>query len=254
MSLLPPEVTPGFAIVLVVLSYFTSALTAVVGVGGGIFLISVMASFLPPAIVIPIHAVVQLGSNGGRAALMRRDIDWRIAMLFAMGAIVGIVVAAKIFVALTTQTLQLLLGLFILVSIWTPKFKGFEYPHQRVPAGGCSGNFLHHVRRRHRTFCGRLFVPGASGSAQGRGHRRLVHDYPACVEGRGIRLPRVSLSAMAADCGGNGNCWIPGDLERQKAAGPDSRAFVCSSLQGGCHVAGVAAAVGGVVERMSRNS
>lgn len=141
MSLLPPEVTPGFAIVLVVLSYFTSALTAVVGVGGGIFLISVMASFLPPAIVIPIHAVVQLGSNGGRAALMRRDIDWRIAMLFAMGAIVGIVVAAKIFVALTTQTLQLLLGLFILVSIWTPKFKASSIPIKGFPLVGAVATF-----------------------------------------------------------------------------------------------------------------
>ena len=141
MSFLPPEVTPGSAIVLVVLSYLTSALTAVVGVGGGIFLISVMASFLPPAIVIPIHAVVQLGSNGGRAALMRRDIDWRIAVYFAVGAVVGIVVAAKLFVVLTTETLQLLLGLFILFSIWTPKLKASSIPVKAFPLVGAVATF-----------------------------------------------------------------------------------------------------------------
>ena len=73
MTFLPPEVSPSLAIILIVVSYFTSALTAIVGVGGGIFLIGVMASFLSPAIVIPIHATVQLGSNAGRAALMRRS-------------------------------------------------------------------------------------------------------------------------------------------------------------------------------------
>ena len=141
MTLLPPEVGVGFAIGLIVLSYFTSALTAIAGVGGGIFLIGVMASFLPPAIVIPIHAVVQLGSNSGRAALMRRDIDWRIASYFALGAIVGIVIEAKIFVALTTQTLQLLLGLFILFSIWTPKLKASNIPTRAFPLVGAVGTF-----------------------------------------------------------------------------------------------------------------
>ena len=141
MSFLPPEVTPGFALVLIVLSYFTSALTAIAGVGGGIFLISVMASFLPPSIVIPIHAVVQLGSNGGRAAIMRRDIDWRIAIYFALGALIGIVIAALVFVALTTETLQLLLGLFILISIWTPKLKASDIPLKAFPLVGAVVTF-----------------------------------------------------------------------------------------------------------------
>jgi len=141
MTFLPPEVSPSLAIILIVVSYFTSALTAVVGVGGGIFLIGVMASFLSPAIVIPIHAAVQLGSNTGRAALMRRDIDWRIAGLFALGATLGIVVAAQLFVSLTTQTLQLLLGSFILIAIWIPKFRASNIPLKVFPAVGAVATF-----------------------------------------------------------------------------------------------------------------
>lgn len=34
-----------------------------------------MASFLPPLIVLPVHGVVQFGSNAGRTWLMRRHID-----------------------------------------------------------------------------------------------------------------------------------------------------------------------------------
>ena len=141
MTLLPPEVSPAFALGLIVVSYFTSALTALVGVGGGIFLISVMASFLPPAIVIPLHGVVQLGSNTGRAVLMRRDINRRIAIYFAVGAVVGVAIAAKVFVTLSTQTLQLLLGLFILFAIWTPKFKASNIPLAGFPLVGAFATF-----------------------------------------------------------------------------------------------------------------
>ena len=141
MTFLPPEVSPSLAIILIVVSYFTSALTAVAGVGGGVFLIGVMASFFAPAIVIPIHAVVQLGSNAGRGALMRHDSDWRVASYFALGAVVGIAIAAKLFVALTTQTLQLLLGLFILFSIWTPKLKASSIPLKAFPVVGAVATF-----------------------------------------------------------------------------------------------------------------
>lgn len=175
MSFLPPEVTPSFAASLIVLSYFTSVLTAVAGVGGGIFLISVMASFLPPAIVIPIHAVVQLGSNGGRAMLMRRDIDWPIALYFAVGAILGIAIAAKLFVALSTETLQLLLGLFILISIWTPRLKASNIPLKSFPLVGAVA-----------TFC-TMFV-GATGpfiaaflSPQRLGRHKVVATAATCM-------------------------------------------------------------------------
>ena len=71
VMLLPPDVSALAGIGLVALSLFTSALTAAAGIGGGLVLLSVMASFLPPIVVIPTHGVVQLGSNAGRAVLLR---------------------------------------------------------------------------------------------------------------------------------------------------------------------------------------
>jgi 2-octaprenyl-6-methoxyphenol hydroxylase len=74
ITLLPPAlglVPAGF---LVLLAAFTSALTAIAGIGGGVVMLGAMASLLPAPAIIPVHAVVQLGSNVGRAFLLRRAV------------------------------------------------------------------------------------------------------------------------------------------------------------------------------------
>jgi uncharacterized membrane protein YfcA len=139
--LLPAGVSELAAVGLVALSLFTSALTAAAGIGGGLVLLSVMASFLPPVIVIPIHGVVQLGSNAGRAALLRHSIDRHILLPFALGSVLGIAVGAKLFVALPTPTLQIILGLFVLASVWLPKLKASHIPIRAFTIVGMVGSF-----------------------------------------------------------------------------------------------------------------
>lgn len=140
-SLLPPGVSALAAIGLVALSLLTSALTAAAGIGGGLLLLSIMATFLPPAILIPTHGVVQLGSNAGRAALMRRQIDRHIVVPFALGSLLGVAVGAKLFVALPTPTLQIVLGIFILASVWLPKLKTSTIPNRGFVVVGMLGSF-----------------------------------------------------------------------------------------------------------------
>lgn len=140
-ALLPPDVSALAAIGLVALSLFTSALTAAAGIGGGLVLLSVMASFLPPLIVIPIHGVVQLGSNAGRAALMREHIDRHILLPFVLGSLLGIALGAKLFVALPTPVLQTILGLFVLASVWLPKLKASKIPNRGFTLVGIVSSF-----------------------------------------------------------------------------------------------------------------
>ncbi len=141
VSLLPPGVSALAAIGLVALSLATSALTAAAGIGGGLVLLSVMASFLPPIVVIPTHGVVQLGSNAGRAALLREHIDRRILLPFALGSVLGIVLGAKLFVALPTPILQVVLGLFILACVWLPKLKAARIADRAFSVVGIVGSF-----------------------------------------------------------------------------------------------------------------
>ena len=123
MELIPPELSMLSATGLVALSFIASTLTAAVGIGGGLLMLTVMVSFLPPIIVLPVHGVIQLGSNGGRMAVMRQHVDWRILGFFAIGSILGVILAGQVFINLSLEVLRAVLGLFVLYAVWTPKLR-----------------------------------------------------------------------------------------------------------------------------------
>ena len=68
-QLLPEGLAVYPAIALIIASFFTSALTAAVGIGGGLSMLALMAYVIPPFALIPVHGLVQLGSNASRAHL-----------------------------------------------------------------------------------------------------------------------------------------------------------------------------------------
>jgi uncharacterized membrane protein YfcA len=121
MTLLPPELALADAILLILTAGFTSMLTAAMGIGGGLLLLAVMGQIVPLTALIPVHGLVQLGSNANRALMLRRHIDWRLLGLFAAGAIPGAVLASMVVVQLPLATIQLCIGLFILWLVWGPK-------------------------------------------------------------------------------------------------------------------------------------
>ncbi len=87
--LLPANVTPAIFLLLVVISFFTSALTAAFGIGGGVAMLGALAGTVPTATVVAVHAVVQLGSNFGRVVIQRHHILWREAAIFTVGSCLG---------------------------------------------------------------------------------------------------------------------------------------------------------------------
>jgi uncharacterized membrane protein YfcA len=93
-SLLPPGLDPLAALALIALSLFTSGVTATFGVGGGSLMIAAIALVIPPSAAIPVHGIVQLGSNAGRAVMMRKFAEARFAMFFIAGSIPGAFVGA----------------------------------------------------------------------------------------------------------------------------------------------------------------
>ena len=74
---LPEGIGPVVAGLLIVASFFTSALTAASGVGGGTLMLMLMGMFVPVAALIPVHGAVQLGSNTGRAVHQRAHVRTR---------------------------------------------------------------------------------------------------------------------------------------------------------------------------------
>ena len=117
------------AFFLIAVSFCTSALTAVIGLGGGILLISVMTGLLPAAAVVPVHGVVQLASNASRASFGLRHVEWRVCGPFIVGAVVGAAIGSRFVMALPSAYLPLIIGCFVLISVWIPGLKrAFRLP------------------------------------------------------------------------------------------------------------------------------
>jgi uncharacterized membrane protein YfcA len=106
------------ATLLLGLSFLASMLTATLGIGGGIAMLIAFTYTLPLAALIPVHGLVQMGSNVGRSVVQRQHIRRDIALPFAAWAIVGATCAAFVFVELPGQVLLAALGTFILVTTW----------------------------------------------------------------------------------------------------------------------------------------
>ena len=124
-ALLPDGLGAGAAVLLVVASFFTSALTAAFGVGGGVAMLALMGLFIPVAALIPVHGAVQLGSNTGRAWHQRAHVRRDIFAPFLIGSLAGALAGAFFVVQLPDAVLKLVLGLFIVAVTWT-KIPGFD--------------------------------------------------------------------------------------------------------------------------------
>ena len=120
LALLPADMPLWAAAGLVALSFAASLIAAAIGLGGGILMLAAMANLLPAAAIVPVHAVVQLGSNAGRAWIMHRHVDRTHFWPFLTGTALGIAIGSSIYATLPVNSIKLILGMFILQTIWLP--------------------------------------------------------------------------------------------------------------------------------------
>lgn len=97
MTFLPPGIDFFTAFLLIAVSFVTSAITATFGIGGGVAMLGALAGTVPPALIVAVHGLVQLGSNMGRAVLQKDHANWRLFWLFMLGAVIGVAFGAWLF-------------------------------------------------------------------------------------------------------------------------------------------------------------
>ena len=119
---LPEQIAPWAAILLIGISFLTSAISAAFGIGGGVAMLIVLLSLMPPVIALPLHALVQVGSNAGRTRMLRPHVMVGVLGWFLPGSIIGVLLASQLIVTLPTQWLELLLAVFVLWSVFVPRF------------------------------------------------------------------------------------------------------------------------------------
>ena len=108
-------------------SFVGSFIAASLGMGGGLLVIATMASFLPPQVLIPLHGIVQLGSNAGRAVIMRSHILKSVIPPFLIGTMIGVAIGVNLTMILSTALLQLMLGVFVFYATWGAKLNATHF-------------------------------------------------------------------------------------------------------------------------------
>ena len=118
---LPAEIGWPVMLALILLAGLTSFITAYLGIGGGALLLAGLSLLVPAAAIIPLHALVQLGSNANRTLLTWRHINWHTLAWFAPGVLLGAILASLVLIQLSISTLQATIAVFILYLCWGPK-------------------------------------------------------------------------------------------------------------------------------------
>lgn len=108
---------------LALISFLTSAVAGVLGLGGGMLLIAAMPIFLPANLVVPLHGITQLSSNASRAYFARQSIQWNLLSPFVFGSLLGIGLFGFVLLNTPTDWVPLLIGVYILLSVWSTRFK-----------------------------------------------------------------------------------------------------------------------------------
>ncbi len=112
------------------------------GAAGGVMLLAIMAFFFPPAILVPLHTLVQLGASTSIAIILRRYILRPTLLPFIAGTVIGATLGGQIFISLPTATLQGIIGAFILLLAWLPKIARMGSERNRFAVLGFSATFL----------------------------------------------------------------------------------------------------------------
>lgn len=88
-------------IILIIAAFTTSMISAVIGMGGGITLLGIMALLIPEGyMVVALHGVIQLVSNMTRTTIFRAHIYRPIIRQFTPGIILGLILSMVILMGL----------------------------------------------------------------------------------------------------------------------------------------------------------
>ena len=163
-------------LIIVAVAFLISIWNTSVGPSGAITF-AAMATLLPPAAVVPIHAVTETAANVTRTAILRDVVDWRFVLPFAIGGLLGFAAGVPLLGAITSSEalLQVILGTFILIVTWIPLSRLSQEKGFFAAAGGAISSFL------------TLFV-GATGSLVAAAigqrhddHRRVIGTFAGCM-------------------------------------------------------------------------
>lgn len=114
-----------YALILVTV-FFTSLLSGIVGMAGGMILMAVLVSLSSVAGAMILHGAVQATANGSRAWFLREHIRWDILPNYAVGAAIAVLAFMLIAIVPHPGVVLVLVGLFPWLARLSKRLKGLD--------------------------------------------------------------------------------------------------------------------------------
>lgn len=105
---------------LLVAVFFTSTLSGIFGMAGGLVLLGILLVLLPTGTAIAVQGAIQIIANGSRAWLSRAYIDWTILGIICLGILVAGIALYLIRYTPDLATVCIAIGL-LPILVWIPK-------------------------------------------------------------------------------------------------------------------------------------
>ena len=125
------------AVIVVVASLATAFLSSIFGMLGGLILMGILVSLIQVGPAMILHGLIQMTSNGYRAWLNQKDINWKIIGTLFLGNIIAM--ATLFFIAFVPDRITVLFALGILPYIAWAMPNNLAFDVTKTPIGILAG-------------------------------------------------------------------------------------------------------------------
>ena len=107
--------------VLAVSSLVTSFISGILGMAGGMILMGILLTMMSLPAAMMLHGICQFASNGWRALMLRREIEWRVIGGYAIGAAIAVAAFAMTRFVVGKAAALMLMGFTPFVALLLPE-------------------------------------------------------------------------------------------------------------------------------------
>ena len=127
----------SITVIIVAASLATAFLSSIFGMLGGLILMGILVSLMNVGPAMILHGLIQMTSNGYRAWLNQKDINWKIVSTLFIGN--GFAMAALFFIAFVPDRITVLFALGILPYIAWAMPSNLAFDVTKTPIGILAG-------------------------------------------------------------------------------------------------------------------
>ena len=99
----------------------TSFISGILGMAGGMILMGILLAMMTLPAAMMLHGVTQLASNGWRALLWRKSVDWRVFRGYVAGAMVALGLFAVLQLVVSKPVALIVMGLTPFITLALPE-------------------------------------------------------------------------------------------------------------------------------------